>query len=260
MASRGEMQILFIILSLLSVPLSADVVDNQDVFTETISNELPSLATDEATETPEAPSLEPIPCPIPCEEQVPICCDPCEEDPRWYFELQPGYFFFTDHGLRDHFNGGFTGRGEVGYRFWKPLIVFVDGGYFQKEGQAVGGSLKTEIKVASLTLGLKAIYYFHDMIAGYVGAGPRLFMVAIHNHSAYIRGKDEAFGIGGGFDAGFWIFPFYRFCNFSKNVFLDLFADYSLKTMKIESDDAASDNSNVNIDSLTIGLGLGIRF
>jgi hypothetical protein len=187
------------------------------------------------------------------------CLDPWG-DKRWYFKLEPAYFFFTDQSASNHFDGGFTGRGEIGYRFWKPLIVFVDGGYFQQHGHSIGGGGDTHIQVASLTLGLKAIYYFHDLIAGYVGAGPRLFMVAIHNESAYVRGKDEAFGLGGGFDAGLWIFPFYRYCNWSKDIFLDLFADYSLKTIKFEDDDAASDNFKVNISGVTVGLGLGIRF
>lgn len=199
-----------------------------------------------------------------CEQVAPTEEQPCEklcEKTRWYFELQPGYFFFTNHTMRTHFDhGGFTGRGEIGYRFWKPLTVFVDGGYFQKHGQSIGGGGETKIQIASLTVGLKAIYYFHEVIAGYLGAGPRLFMVAIHNYSSYVRGKDEAFALGGGFKGGFWVFPFYQFRNYSQNIFFDVFGDFSLKTIDIDEDEMSSEDYDVNINGFTFGLGVGLRF
>ncbi len=182
------------------------------------------------------------------------CCDPVK---RWYFEVKPGYFYFTDSEMRRFFDhGGFTFRGEVGCNFWGPLIVWADGGYFQKKGQALGGAERIDFKLASITLGLKAIYYFNDYVAVYAGAGPRLLIMLMHNYSPFVRGDDNEVGIGGGFDAGFWFFPIPRW----PNIFLDLFADYSLKKLKIEPDEVSSLDSDVDVSSLTAGLGVGVRF
>jgi hypothetical protein len=183
-----------------------------------------------------------------------VCCEP---EKRWYFEVKPGYFYFTDKDMREFFdNGGFTGRIETGYKFWGPLMVWVDAGYFQKEGHAIGGSEKIDFKLGSITLGLKAIYYLHDRVAVYAGAGPRLLMMIMDNDSPFVRSEDHEIEIGGGFTGGFWFFPV-RSC---PNIFIDLFGDYSLKTMSVEEDEISSLDSDVNIGSLTGGLGFGLRF
>lgn len=185
----------------------------------------------------------------------------CEPDPRWYFELKPGYFFFTDASMRQFYNnGGFTIRGEAGCRVWGPLTVWMDGGYFSRDGKTLGGEKKTDIMIGTLTLGLKLIHQFNSVIGVYAGAGPRLFMMILHNDSPYIRGEDNQVGIGGGFDAGFWLFPFARYKSFVRNLFIDVFADYSLKTLKTEEDALSSEDFDVNVSGITGGIGLGIRF
>lgn len=181
----------------------------------------------------------------------------CDPERKWYFEIEPGYFFFTDSDMRKFFSdGGFTIRAETGYKFYGPLIVWVDAGYFHKNGSAIGGTEKLKITLATLTLGLKGIYYFNPYIAAYAGLGPRLFLLMMHNHSPFVRSVDNEIGIGGGFDAGFWIFPVPQWPNF----FFDAFADYSLKKMKIEEDEISSFDNDVNVSGLSVGLGIGVRF
>lgn len=198
---------------------------------------------------------------IVCDEEQPL--EECPSAPirKWYCALKPGYYYLTDDLMRQfHDNGGFTVRGETGCRFWGPLIVWLDAGYFQKDGHAIGGTEKIHIKLATITLGLKAIYYFHDVVAVYAGAGPRLFMMLMHNDSPFVTGEDNQVGIGGGFDGGFWIFPFVKTRNFLRDIYLDLFVDYSLKTLKIEADTISSEDFDVKVSGTTAGLGLGIRF
>ena len=180
----------------------------------------------------------------------------CEK--RWYLEFKPGYFYFTDADMREFFdNGGFSFRGETGCKLWGPLTVWVDGGYFQKKGEAIGGTEKLEIKLASITLGLKLIHYFHKSVAIYAGAGPRLVMMMLKNHSEHVNEEDNEFGIGGGFDAGIWIFPL---PNAARNLFFDLFVDYSWKKMSITPDPISSYDHDVDVSGLTAGLGIGFRF
>lgn len=181
----------------------------------------------------------------------------CDPEKRWYFEIEPGYFWFTDRDMRRFFDdGGFTIRAETGYRFYGPFTVWIDAGYFQKEGTAIGGTEKLEIKLATITLGLKAIYYFNSCVAVYGGVGPRLFMMMMHNDSPFVRGDDNEIGIGGGFDAGFLFFPVPQWPNF----FFDAFGDYSWKQMKIEADEISSLDNDINLSSFSVGLGIGIRF
>ncbi|MGB7978134.1 MAG: hypothetical protein WCF19_03110 [Chlamydiales bacterium] len=178
-------------------------------------------------------------------------------DKRWFFTFKPGYFYLTDSDMRQFYNdGGFTFRAEAGCRFWGPLIVWVDGGYFQKEGKAIGGTEKLELKVATITLGLKLFYQFNRWIAAYAGAGPRLFLMMQHNDYDHVRGDDNEIGIGGGFDGGFLFFPVPQW----PNVYLDLFGDYSLKKMPVEEDEISSYDYDMNLSGFTGGLGLGVRF
>jgi outer membrane protein len=177
--------------------------------------------------------------------------------PNWYFELRPGYFYFTDSEMHDYFGpGGFSFRAEAGANFWKSLIVWMDAGYFQKEGRSVGGLDLIDFKLGTLTLGLKVLCEINRYASLYIGAGPRLFMMLMHNDSPYVRGDDNAVGIGLGADFGCWIFPIQSYPNF----FIDVGIDYSLKTLHLEPDEISSLDSSVDVSGLTGGLGLGIRF
>lgn len=193
-----------------------------------------------------------------CSAEISFDQDPhCDPEKGWYAEFKPGYFYFMDSDMRHFFgNGGFTFRGEAGYKFRIPLMIWVDGGYFWKEGKAIGGEHTIDFKLATLTLGLKGICYLTPHLALYAGAGPRLFMMMLHNDSPFVRGDDNEIGIGAGCSAGLWIFPIPAL----PNLFLDLFGDYSWKKMKVEEDEVSSFTSDVDVTSLTGGLGLGYRF
>lgn len=195
---------------------------------------------------------------IECVSEFCFDIDPwCDPEKRWYFEIEPGYYYFTDSDMRKFFNdGGFTVRAETGYRFYGPFTVWIDGGYFQKSGSAIGGNEDLEIKLATLTLGLKLTYFFNSCVAIYGGAGPRLFMMMMDNDSPFVRGDDNEIGIGGGFDAGLWVFPIPQWPNF----FFDAFVDYSWKKMKVEPDEISSMDNDVDVSGISAGLGIGIRF
>lgn len=235
---------LFVIFAFFAVcNIYADAQDEDFEFSQDLCTEEPDLFVEEAKE-------ETLPQNI---------CDSndCRSEKRWYFEVQPGVFFFTDSEMR-HFFGDhpFTCRGEFGYRLCGPLTIWVDGSYLQASGKAIGGHEKIELKLATMTLGLKWVQYFNDAFAFYAGAGPRLFMMMLDNDSLFVRGTDNEIGIGGGFDAGFWIFPVPKWPNF----FFDLYSDYSWKKMNVDPDEISSRDHDVNISGLSVGLGLGIRF
>ncbi len=187
----------------------------------------------------------------------------CDPEKKWYFILKPGYYYFSDKSMRKFFDdGGFTIRGEAGCKFWGPLIVWVDGGYFQKSGKALrssddfGGSDDIDLRLATITLGLKYIYSYCSCVSFYLGAGPRLFMMMMENDSPHVRGVDNSIGVGGGFDAGLWLFPVPQW----PNLFFDLFADYSWKKLDTEADEISSFDYDTDVSGITMGLGIGVRF
>jgi len=174
---------------------------------------------------------------------------------EWFVEAKPGYYYLTDSLMRSTFdNGGFSIRGEVDYKFWKPLAVWLDGGYFQKTGKSIGGNKKVDISIGSTTLGLKTIFFLHRRMAIYGGVGPRLFFLNIENHSRYVKSNDRRIGIGGGFTSGFWLFPF------NEKVFIDFYVDYSIKKMDFGHNHKSSLSYDVKLDGFTAGVGLGCKF
>ena len=199
------------------------------------------------------------------EEQAPVIAwvnKPAKEEeqkpePKWYFEVKPGYYYLTNSETRQFYGtGDFTIRGEAGYQLWGPVNLWFDGGYFHADGSAVGGPGTTSLMLATLSFGFKCLWYPHELIALYIGAAPRLFMMMLHNDSPFVRSDDNEFGIGGGFQGGFWISPIPSY----KNFFLDIFADYSLMTMEVEPDEISSADYDVNVSGLSFGLGVGVRF
>lgn len=180
-----------------------------------------------------------------------------DPEKKWYFELLPGYFRFSDSRMRQFFgSGGFTARGEAGCRFYNPFAVWIDGGYFWQSGKALGGNEELKIQIASLTLGLKLIFDINDTFAFFCGAGPRLFILLLNNDCAFVRGDDQEVAIGGGFDAGFRISPFRGYRPF----FFDLLIDYSLRNINVDEDENCSYNFDVDISGITAAIGVGIRF
>lgn len=176
---------------------------------------------------------------------------------NWYFSIKPGYFFIQDGDMKQFFGmGGFSLRGEFDYMLRGPLLIWVDGGYYQETGTAVGGSQALQLQVGTVTLGLKWKIDFSSWGAFYAGIGPRLFLMKIQNDSPFVRGEDNAFGVGGGFDAGFWIFPIPQW----KNLFLDFYADYSHKEIHVDPDEVSSIDNDINLSGFTAGVGLGFRF
>lgn len=176
----------------------------------------------------------------------------------WYLDAKPGYYYLTSHRMRQFFEtGGFTARLETGYKFSKPVAIWLDAGYFQKSGHALGGGGQDlHLRLASITLGVKGLFYWRDVVGFYAGVGPRLFMMLLHNHTVNVRSEDNQIGIGAGFDAGFWFLPL----PWVRNLFIDVFADYSLKTMDIDEDANSSLNFDVDVSGVTMGVGLGYRF
>lgn len=191
--------------------------------------------------------------------------DPIDEEQKlqplpeknWYFEVKPGYYYFTNSTMRQFFdNGGFTIRGEAGYKLWGPLDLWFDGSYFHKDGHTLESTEGSEMMLATLSLGLKLLWIPKDYLAFYAGAAPRIFLMTLHNDSPFVRSDDNEIGLGAGFQGGFWIMPIPQY----RDLFFDFFGDYSWKTMVIEPDEVSSDDYDLDISGISFGVGIGVRF
>jgi hypothetical protein len=173
---------------------------------------------------------------------------------HWYVEAKPGFYYFTDRSVREILGTGtFSIKAEAGCQFYGPLAIWLDGGYFSKEGNAVGGSGKCGLKMGNITMGAKAILFYNPKFAFYAGLGPRIFFIHIHNCSPFVEHHQNSTEIGGAFQAGFWILPI-------RHLFIDLFLDYSYIKFTPPKNGVSTFVYQTDLSGLAYGLGIGVRF
>lgn len=174
----------------------------------------------------------------------------------WYAEIKPCYFYPTSHTMKEIFNnGGGSVRGEIGYFFNKTIAAWLDGGYFQETGKAIHADYNVDIRLGSLTLGLKAFGWIQDWCALYAGVGPRAFFLRLHNHSPYVDPYNNKNLIGTGLTGGVWFLP-----GSNRNVIIDFFLDLSIGNAHFSHSSKGSEMHNVLVNGLSIGAGLGYKF
>ncbi|MGD2169863.1 MAG: hypothetical protein PVI40_06450 [Chlamydiota bacterium] len=176
----------------------------------------------------------------------------CKQTRIGYIDIKPGYFYPTSSRLRQIYEtGGFNGQLELGFFPINWLAIWMQGGAYWRDGLAVNSDVETHIIIATGTLGLKGVYEFNRYISAYLGAGARYFYLHIRNNSDFVQRKVIKNKIGGGFTAGFWIFPKPGY-----PLFFDVFVDYG--TRKV--DFSGVNRNNLKLDGTTAGIGLGCQF
>lgn len=107
-------------------------------------------------------------------------------------------------------------------------------------------SCRSRVKLANLSIGLKYVHTFTDYLDGYLGIGPSFGWLSIHNRTWFSSQRRSRFALGAVFKSGLRIY-------ITKNLFLDLFADYLAERVHFN-------NHHVQIGGLKTGLGFGVRF
>lgn len=107
-------------------------------------------------------------------------------------------------------------------------------------------SCSSRVKIANFSLGLKYVHTFTDYLDGYLGLGPSLGWLSIHNRSWFMSQRRSRFALGAVFKGGLRLYV-------TKNLFLDLFADYLAERVHFN-------NHHVQIGGLKTGVGVGVRF
>jgi outer membrane protein len=163
-------------------------------------------------------------------------------------------FYPTSHVLHEIFPGVMPGFSvEASGPIWKNFHLWGDVGYITKHGHSLGGHQKTSIHIVPITLGVEYVYRVNDSFKVYAGLGPRYFFVNVINHSDFVHRHDTGNGLGGVFRGGALIY-------LKEYLALDLFVDYSLKTMEFSGSSKTIERHDLNLSGINFGIGLGYQF
>lgn len=169
------------------------------------------------------------------------------------FEARAGYFYPQSGVMRAVYDdGGLMPGGEFSVRVWEDLLAWVNFSPFWKDGSSEGLESPTSIQIYPLSVGVKYPFELLERFYLYLGVGPSVSWVLIHNDSPYVEGRisKAAWGVVG--KSGF-IYECPRL------VYFNLFADYSYRYLSGISRDGVQSES-ANVGGLEAGIGIGVRF
>ncbi len=171
-----------------------------------------------------------------------------------WLEIKPGYFFFSNHTLREIYHGGFEIQGSVSYPLCGMIALYGSLGYLRVRGKSLGGNQKTSISQVPLDVGARAIADLGECVKGYLSIGPRYFYFHQHNDSTYVNRNIRRNGLGFFINGG---------CNFIKNdcFLLGFFGEYAFEQKSFTSMiPNVYGRQDVQIGGFTFGASVGFVF
>jgi opacity protein-like surface antigen len=170
-------------------------------------------------------------------------------------EVKAGYFFFSSAKMRKIYDrGGIDAQLSGSYPVYKDLLsVYASVEYLQKSGHSLGLRQKTEILEWPLSLGFRAEPCIADFVKWYFTAGPRYFIVRVHNDSSFVSRKMHKNGFGFFANTGLLF-------TIAKHFTIDLFGEYSYGRLHFHSSKPRSYGGTAQVGGLTFGGGCGYSF
>lgn len=205
------------------------------------------------TETP--PSEEPVVSPSTYVEPTPFTSKyPFFERSPPAVEAKLSYFFFTSSQMGDIYsNGGFEVYLSGSYPIYRCLHVYTGLGYLQAWGESQNANEHTTVFIVPVDLALKSLFTLNKFSQYFITFGPRYFYVHQHNHTSYIDGSIGRNGVGCFVNSGFNFFPLAHF-------YVDLFTEYAYQPTHFSSSRENVFGGDVQVSTLSFGLGLGYSF
>lgn len=169
-------------------------------------------------------------------------------------EAKAGYFFFSDSKMRKIYDkGGLDVQLSGSCPIWKWIQIYGSVEYFKRHGHSLNAHQRTSIWGIPLSLGLKPVIKICPQVRYYFTLGPRYFFVYQHNQSFQVDKHAHSSGLGGFVNMGFNFFPI-------RNLFLDIFGEYSYKRMHFHSSKSNVYSNAFQIGGFTFGGGIGYAF
>lgn len=170
-------------------------------------------------------------------------------------EFKAAYFLPTQSCVRNIYgNGGALYGPEVTFALCEDTnwYGFASADFFSKNGRSVGLCNPTKMNIAALALGLKYMipYCYGDC---YIGLGFQPVRLKTDNCSPYVVQITSKWGFGGIGKLGTYI-------DLPRNLFIDLFIDYSFVTVGCDRCAGQTLPTKADISGAIFGLGLGYRF
>jgi hypothetical protein len=170
-----------------------------------------------------------------------------------YLEYKPAYFYPQDKVFRDIYSGGYITLGEIGYFVNCNYFLWLESGYFRKEGTINGIDLnvKSTITQVPLALGLGYAYQIKPRFDMYVKIAPNYLYTNTSQKSPFLEPKISkhtagvTFGLGGKIKFSWFL--------------VDLFANYRYDKKTVH--DYISDITfHRYLGGFDFGVGIGGRF
>lgn len=170
-----------------------------------------------------------------------------------FLEARAAYFYPTGHKFREVYSGAGVYGLEFDCRVVKYLYGWVGADYLGKSGKTSAGN-STKITIVPFSTGLKWLYTAHSVVQPYLGVGIETMYLRVKTDSASLIHSKASWGVGGRFKAGMLI----RYVDY---MFVDLFADYSLRSISLEGSSSRCLTVNrPDISGFSFGGGLGYFF
>ncbi len=169
-------------------------------------------------------------------------------------EAKAGYFFFLNPTMQKIYDGdGIDLQLSGSYPIRRDLHFYASLEYLEKFGHSLNGGQATHLQVAPISIGLKPIYPLTRFTDFYLTAGPRYFIVRVHNDSPYVDNDLRSDGWGGFANIGF-LSELYR------GLTINLFSEWSYGKVLFNSTIPNVEVTNIQLTGITFGGGLGYTF
>jgi len=122
--------------------------------------------------------------------------------------------------------------------------LYLNASYLEKSGRSDGLNLKTKMRIVPINIGIEYIYDLTDKASFYIGIGPSLNVISLHDSNPIGRRHTNKCCFGASTKSGFYY-------DLSNHFFADLFVDYLYIP--------AGFKNTSNVGGLRAGIGIGFR-
>jgi len=139
----------------------------------------------------------------------------------------------------------------VSKRINKRWDLYVEMGMICKKGRSLGGSNRSRMGFFPTTIGMKYYMPVMKQLDFYLGAGGQYGFLRVHDHSSYMSHNRFRRGAWGGIaNSGF------RYA-ITRNIFIDLFADYQFINFHFGGSRHNIRRHDFNMSGPRFGIGIG---
>ena len=167
---------------------------------------------------------------------------------EWQVEFRTAAYLPTSQRFRDVYgDAGVSYQAEVRKSFCCCFEGWGNFEYFSKHAQVRNCCGNTDIELSNFSGGVNYVVPFCECFRGYVGIGPSVARVKLHNRSCcFCEERITKVPVGGAFKSG--IRYYMAGCGF-----LEVFADYLYLPVHYPE-------QHVNVGGFKLGGGVGLRF